>query len=68
MIKRDSRKLAKLLESNMLKKVRVLTKEDRANRELILIRRQLIERRSDVTDKEHIATACILITVVHPAS
>jgi transposase len=33
--KRDSRKLAKLLQSNMLKKVHVLTEEDRANRELV---------------------------------
>jgi transposase len=32
---RDSRKLAKLLEGNMLKKVYVLTEEDRANRELL---------------------------------
>jgi len=46
--KRDSRKLAKLLESNMLKKVYVLTEEDRANRELVRTRRQLIEHRSDV--------------------
>jgi transposase len=37
--KRDSRKLAKLLESNMLKKVYVLTEEDRANRELVRTRR-----------------------------
>jgi len=46
--KRDSRKLAKLLESNMLKKVYVLTEEDRANRELVRTRRQLMEHRSDV--------------------
>jgi hypothetical protein len=32
--KRDSRKLARLLENNMLKKVYVLTEEDRADREL----------------------------------
>ena len=46
--KRDSRKLAKLLGSNMLKKVYVLSEEDRANRELVRTRRQLIEHRSDV--------------------
>jgi hypothetical protein len=32
--KRDSRKLAKLLESDMLKKVFVLTEEERVHREL----------------------------------
>ena len=46
--KRDSRKLAKLLEGNMLKKVYVLTEEDRANRELVRTRRQIMEHRSDV--------------------
>jgi transposase len=46
--KRDSRKLAKLLESNMLKKGYVLSEEDRANRELLRTRRQLMEHRSDV--------------------
>ena len=46
--KRDSRKLAKLLESNMLKRVYVLSEEDRANRELLRTRRQLMEHRSDV--------------------
>jgi transposase len=46
--KRDSRKLAKLLESNMLKKVYVLTEEDRADRELTRTRRQLLEHRGDV--------------------
>jgi len=46
--KRDSRKLAKLLESNMLKKVYVLSEEDRANRELVRTRRQIMEHRSDV--------------------
>jgi len=46
--KRDSRKLAKLLERNMLKKVYVLSEEDRANRELLRTHRQLIEHRSDV--------------------
>ena len=46
--KRDSRKLARLLESNMLKKVYVLTEEDRADRELTRTRRQLLEHRGDV--------------------
>jgi transposase len=46
--KRDSRKLAKLLESNMLKRVYVLTKEDRADRELVRTRRQIQEHRTDV--------------------
>jgi len=46
--KRDSRKLAKLLESNMLKRVHVLTPEDRADRELLRTRRQILEHRSDV--------------------
>lgn len=46
--KRDSRKLAKLLEGNMLKRVYVLTREDRADRELLRTRRQILEHRSDV--------------------
>ena len=46
--KRDSRKLARLLESQMLKRVYVLTEEDRADRELLRTRRQVLEHRSDV--------------------
>lgn len=46
--KRDSRKLAQLLEGNMLKKVHVLTEEERAHRELVRTRRQLVEHRSDI--------------------
>jgi transposase len=46
--KRDSRKLAKLLEGNMLKRVYVLSEEDRADRELLRTRRQVLEHRSDV--------------------
>ena len=46
--KRDSRKLARLLESNMLKRVHVLTPEDRADRELLPTRRQMVEHRNDV--------------------
>jgi transposase len=37
--KRDSRKLARLLESNMLKRDHVLTQGDRADRELLRTRR-----------------------------
>jgi transposase len=46
--KRDSRKLAKLLEGNMLKRVYVLNEEDRVDRELLRTRRQLVEHRNDV--------------------
>src|SRR5512139_386098 len=46
--KRDSRKLAKLLESNMLKRVYVLSEEDRVDRELLSTRRQIVEHRNDV--------------------
>lgn len=46
--KRDSRKLARLLESNLLKRVHVLTQEDRADRELLRTRRQILEHRNDV--------------------
>jgi transposase len=46
--KRDSRKLAKLLESNLLKRVYVLSEADRGERELLRTRRQILEHRSDV--------------------
>jgi transposase len=46
--KRDSRKLAQLLEGNMLKRVYVLTEEDRVDRELLRTRRQIVEHRNDV--------------------
>jgi transposase len=46
--KRDSRKLAKLLESDMLKKVHVLTEEERMHRELVRTRRQLVTHRGSV--------------------
>jgi len=46
--KRDSRKLAHLLERNMLKRVHVLSEEDRADRELVRTRRQILEHRGDV--------------------
>ena len=46
--KRDSRKLARLLASNLLKRVYVLSEEDRADRELLRTRRQIVEHRNDV--------------------
>ena len=46
--KRDSRKLARLLEGNMLKRVYVLKEEDRVDRELLRTRRQIVEHRNDV--------------------
>jgi transposase len=46
--KRDSRKLARLLESDLLKRVYVLTEEDRADRELLRTRRQVLGHRNDV--------------------
>jgi transposase len=46
--KKDSLKLARLLESNMLKKVWVLTPEQRAHRQLVRTRRQIVNHRSDV--------------------
>lgn len=46
--KRDSRKLARLLEGNMLKRVHVLTEQERAQRELVRTRRQLVEHQCDV--------------------
>lgn len=46
--KRDSRKLAYLLEKGMLKRVFVLSEEERMHRELVRTRRQLIEHRTDV--------------------
>ena len=46
--KRDSRKLATLLESNMLKHVYVLTSEEREHRDLLRTRRQIVEHRNNV--------------------
>jgi transposase len=46
--KRDSRKLAHLLERDMLKRVYVLSEADRADRELVRTRRQILEHRADV--------------------
>ena len=46
--KKDSYKLARLLESGMLKKVWVLSPEERAHRQLVRIRRQIVNHRSNV--------------------
>jgi transposase len=46
--KRDSRKLSKLLENKMLKRVHVFTEEERMHRELLRTRHQLVSHRSDV--------------------
>ena len=46
--KKDSLKLAKLLESNMLKKVWVLSPEKRAHRQMVRTRSQIVDHRSDV--------------------
>jgi len=46
--KRDSRKLARLLEGGLLKRVYVLSEEDRADRELLRTPRQLVIHRADV--------------------
>ncbi len=46
--KRDSRKLARLLEGNLLKQVYVLTEEERMHRELLRTRQQIVGHRSDV--------------------
>lgn len=46
--KRDSRKLASFLQKDMLKKVHVLSQEDRADRELLRTRRQVVNHRSNI--------------------
>jgi len=46
--KKDSYKLARLLESDMLKAVWVLSPEERAHRQLVRTRRQIVNHRSDV--------------------
>ena len=46
--KKDSLKLARLLESNMLKAVWVLSPEERAHRQVVRTRRQIVNHRSDV--------------------
>ena len=46
--RRDSKKLARLLESNMLKSVYVLTPEEREHRDLLRTRRQIVDHRNDV--------------------
>jgi len=46
--KKDSIKLARFLEKNMLKEVWVLSPEERAHRQLARTRRQIVNHRSDV--------------------
>lgn len=46
--KRDSLKLALLLEKNLLKKIFVLSREQRMNRDLLRTRKQLVAHRGDV--------------------
>ena len=46
--KKDSYKLARFLESGMLKAVWVLSPEERAHRQLLRTRRQIVNHRSDV--------------------
>jgi transposase len=46
--KKDSLKLAQLLEKNMLKKVHVLSAQERADRQLVRTRRQIVHHRSSV--------------------
>jgi transposase len=46
--KRDSRKLAQYLENNLLKRVYVLSKQERAHRQYMRTRRQLSNHRTDV--------------------
>jgi len=46
--KRDSRKLAQYLENNLLKRVFVLSKQERAHRQYVRTRRQLSNHRTDV--------------------
>jgi transposase len=46
--KRDSRKLAQYLENNLLKRVYVLSKQERAHRQYVRTRRQLSNHRTDV--------------------
>ena len=62
--KRDSWKLAKLLESNMLKRVYVLTEEERMDRELLRTRHQLVSHRSDVA--RQIKSKLLFYGVVSP--
>jgi transposase len=46
--KRDSRKLAQYLENNLLKRVYVLSKQERAHRQFVRTRRQLSNHRTNV--------------------
>jgi transposase len=66
--KRDSHKLAKLLEGNMLKKVWVLTPQQRAERQLVRTRRQITDHRSDVMRQIKSLLLFNGITIPLPAS
>jgi transposase len=46
--KKDSRKIAKLLEKGMLKEIHVFSEKERSEREMVRTRRQLVEHCSDV--------------------
>jgi transposase len=64
--KRDSRKLAKLLESNMLKRVYVLTPEEREHRDLLRTRRQIVDHRNDVA--RQIKSKLLFYGIISPFS
>ena len=64
--KRDSRKLARLLESNMLKQVYVLTPEEREHRDLLRTRRQIVDHRKDVA--RQIKSKLLFYGIVSPFS
>ena len=66
--KRDSRKLARLLESNMLKRVYVLTPEEREHRDLLRTRRQIVDHRNDVARqiKSKLLFYGIAVHDIHP--
>jgi transposase len=46
--RRDSHKLARLLEANLLKRVWVLSPQERCHRQLVRTRRQIVHHRADV--------------------
>jgi transposase len=64
--KRDSQKLARLLESNMLKRVYVLTPEEREHRDLLRTRRQVVDHRNDVA--RQIKSKLLFYGIVPPFS
>ena len=64
--RRDSRKLARLLEGHLLKRVRVLTPGERAHRKVLRTRRQLVHHRSDVA--RQIKSKLLLYSIRAPFS